>query len=164
MRQHQHSSRHSSRLSGGGHYLYLAIMLGLSFLAMYVLMYAMVDRFDNVFMSLNQVYMAALMTAPMALIEIVVMGAMYPDKRLNLLIGSAGVIVLVASWLAIRGQVAIGDTQFLRSMIPHHGGAVLMCAEAPVRDAEIRQLCQSISASQQAEIAQMKAMLARLER
>lgn len=160
MSQHQHSSRPA----GGGHYLHLAVMLGLSFVAMYGLMYAMVDRFGNVFMSFNQIYMAALMTAPMAIIELVVMRPIYRDKRLNLLIGGAGVAVLIASWLAIRGQVAIDDTQFLRSMIPHHGGAVLMCAEAPVRDAEIRQLCQSISASQQTEIAQMKAMLARLER
>jgi hypothetical protein len=158
--QHQHSSRHS----GDGHYLRLVIMLGLSFVAMYVLMYAMVDRLDNVFMSFNQVYMAALMTAPMVIIEMVVMRSMYPNRRLNVLIGAAGIALWVAAWLAVRGQTAIDDTQFLRSMIPHHGGAVLMCAEAPVVDTEIRQLCQSISASQQTEIAQMKAMLARLER
>jgi uncharacterized protein (DUF305 family) len=163
MRQHQHSSRHSGGLSGGGHYLHLAIMLGLSFVAMYALMYAMVDRFDNVIMNVNQAYMAALMTAPMAIIELVVMRSMYSSTRLNLLIGAGGVVVLMVSWLAIRGQVGIGDTQFLRSMIPHHGGAVLMCEEAPLRDEEIRRLCSEITASQQAEIARMKAMLARLE-
>jgi uncharacterized protein (DUF305 family) len=159
MRQHQHSSRPPV----DGHYLHLAVMLGLSFVAMYVSMYAMVDRFANVFMSLNQVYMAALMTAPMAIIEMIVMRSMYANQRLNLLIGVASLAVMMAAWLAVRGQMAIGDTQFLRSMIPHHGGAIVMCAEAPVRDAEIQQLCQSITASQQAEIARMKARLARLQ-
>ena len=61
----------------------------------------------------------------------------------------------------LRKQTAIGDDQFLRSMIPHHAGAILMCEEAPVSDPAVRELCRSIIASQQSEIAQMKAMLAR---
>ena len=51
---------------------------------------------------------------------------------------------------------------FLRSMIPHHAGAILMCEQAPIQDAEIRQLCQTIISSQQQEIDQMKAKLAEL--
>jgi len=39
-----------------------------------------------------------------------------------------------------------------------------MCEEAPLQDAEIKELCQSIIAGQQAEIAQMKAKLAALAR
>ena len=38
------------------------------FAAMYALMYAMVDRFANVYASFNRVYIAGLMAAPMALI------------------------------------------------------------------------------------------------
>ena len=40
------------------HYGRLAIMAALSFVAMYALMYAMVDRFANVRPNLNQLYMA----------------------------------------------------------------------------------------------------------
>jgi uncharacterized protein (DUF305 family) len=65
--------------------------------------------------------------------------------------------------MLIRQQSAIGDSQFLRSMIPHHAGAILMCRQAPIRDAEIKDLCRSIIASQQREIDQMKAALSRLE-
>jgi hypothetical protein len=36
---------------------------------MYILMYAMVDRFGNVYSSLNQLYMAGLMTVPMIVID-----------------------------------------------------------------------------------------------
>jgi hypothetical protein len=44
---------------------------------------------------------------------------------------------------------------------PHHASAILMCEEAPIEDPAIRRLCEGIVASQQAEIAQMKALLAR---
>ena len=143
------------------HYRHLLIMLFLSFATMYALMYAMVDSMSNVFMNLNQVYMAALMTAPMALIEIVVMRSMYKDQRLNMVVGGIALLVLLLSWTAIRQQAAISDSQFLRSMIPHHGGAILMCNEAPVRDESIKALCTSILSSQQAEIDQMKALLSK---
>ena len=39
------------------HYLRLLAMTVLSFLAMYVLMYAMVDEFADVYGNLNQAYM-----------------------------------------------------------------------------------------------------------
>jgi len=41
-------------------------------------------------------------------------------------------------------------------MIPHHGGALLMCREASISDPEIKALCESIKLSQQSEIEQMK--------
>lgn len=44
-------------------------------------------------------------------------------------------------------------------MIPHHAGAILMCEEARLQNPEIRKLCESIISGQQAEIAQMKALL-----
>lgn len=142
-------------------YLRLLGMTALSFIAMYVLMYAMVDRAANVFNSLNQAYMAGLMAAPMVLIELALMGHMYPDRRLNVLIAGAGVVALAAFFLLIRDQAAIGDRQFLRSMIPHHAGAILMCKEAPVETPEVRKLCQTIIASQQAEIDLMTSLLNR---
>lgn len=145
--------------SGKGHYVRFAWMVALMFVAMYALMYAMVDRFEHVFNSLNQLYMAALMTAAMVLIELVVMAGMYPNKRLNALLLGVSAVVLAGSWFAIREQAAIGDRQFLRSMIPHHAGAILMCEEAPLADARVRALCADIIRSQQAEIRTMKAML-----
>jgi uncharacterized protein (DUF305 family) len=138
-------------------------MTALSFVAMYALMYAMVDGLGNVFNNINQVYMAGLMAAAMVLIELAVMRGMYPSRGLNAAIAVASVIALVACWALIRAQGAVGDRQFLRSMIPHHAGAILMCEKAAIRDPEIRKLCQSIVESQADEIRQMKAMLAALK-
>lgn len=67
---------------------------------------------------------------------------------------------LAGFWILTREQHAITETQFLRSMIPHHSGALLMCEKAWVQDPEIKQLCEVIVSSQQAEIDQMKAQLA----
>jgi uncharacterized protein (DUF305 family) len=134
-------------------------MVLLSFVAMYVLMYAMVDRFGNAYNSLNQAYMAGLMTAPMLVLELLLMGAMYPDRKLNAMLIGAGVLLGVACWVLIRQQVAIGDQQFLRSMIPHHAGAVLMCEKNHLQDPELKALCANILASQQAEIELMEGKL-----
>ena len=145
------------------HYRKLALMVALHFVAMYVLMYAMVDVFGHAYHNLNQLYMAALMTASMVIVEIALMGKMYGDARLNRILLAAGAIALVGSWALIRQQTAIGDRQFLRSMIPHHAGAILMCEEAPIDDAEIRDLCEQIVDAQRREIAEMEAHLTRLD-
>ncbi|MGR4864655.1 DUF305 domain-containing protein [Caulobacter sp. LARHSG274] len=139
----------------------LAVMIGLSFLCMYVLMYAMVDRLGNVHPNLNQAYMAGLMTAPMAVLELLLMGMMYPRRGWNLAILLASIVIGVACFVAIRQQFLIGDREFLRSMIPHHSGAILMCGKAPITDPELKTLCASIIRGQQDEINQMDAMLRR---
>lgn len=153
---------HHSNKHGHSHYVYLAIMAVLSFISMYILMYAMVDRFANVYPSFNQLYMAGLMTAPMIVIELALMGMMYENKNLNVLIIIVSILAGVTFFTGIRQQTAIGDEQFLKSMIPHHAGAILMCNEAPIQDAEIKSLCENIVSGQQSEIDQMKAILPRL--
>ena len=147
--------------SASGHYGRFAWMLGLSFVAMYVLMYAMVDRLGNAVPNINQFYMAGLMTAPMAILEIVLMGRMYPDKRKNMTVLLLGAVVLAACWFGIRWQAGVGDRQFLKSMIPHHAGAILMCEQAKLTTPDVRVLCEGIVKAQEDEIAQMRALLAR---
>jgi hypothetical protein len=155
---HHHADKH-----GHMHYLHLGIMAVLSFISMYILMYAMVDRFANVYPSFNQFYMAGLMTAPMMVIELALMGAMYENKKLNAIIIVVSVLAGIAFFTGIRQQTAIGDEQFLKSMIPHHASALLMCEKTSVQDAEIQGLCKTILSGQQAEIDQMKAILTRLD-
>ena len=146
------------------HYRHLLIMIGLSFLAMYALMYAMVNSIGNVYSNINQVYMAGLMAAPMAVIELFVMRTMYHDKKKNALIIAGSVVAGVAFFMFIRWQAGVSDRQFLRSMIPHHGGAILMCEHASIVDPEIRRLCGSIRSSQQSEIDLMRAKLQQLNK
>lgn len=142
-------------------YRRLLAMATLAFVSMYLLMYSMVNVIGNVYFNLNQLYMAGLMTAPMVAIELVLMSAMYRSKRWNAAILGASAAAALMFFVLIRQQAAISDEQFLRSMIPHHASAILMCNRAALHDPEIQALCQNILSSQQAEIDQMKAILAR---
>lgn len=158
----QHDMQGSADTGGQhrkGHYGKLIAMVGLSFVAMYVLMYAMVDSISNVYNSLNQVYMAGLMAVPMLWIELALMSSMYPDRKRNAGLVVAGIALMLACWIGIRQQAAISDQQFLRSMIPHHAGAVLMCSKNHLKDGDLQQLCRQIIRSQQSEIEQMKSKL-----
>ncbi|HCA59155.1 MAG TPA: DUF305 domain-containing protein [Blastocatellia bacterium] len=145
-------------------YVNLAIMAVLSFISMFVFMYMMVDSFANVYPNINQIYMAGLMTAPMIVIEIFVMWSMYNNKKANLVIGGVSVLLLILFTAFIRYQTLVGDKQFLKSMIPHHAGAILMCDNPNLRDQEIKDLCKSITTDQQKEIDWMKNKLDELER
>ena len=140
------------------------LMIIISFFAMYILMYAMVDRFENALPNINQFYMAGLMTAAMMIIEILIMGKMYANKKLNLLFLLIGVIALVLFYFGIRKQTAVGDKQFLKSMIPHHAAAILMVRETELTDPEIQQLAKEIREAQEKEIAFMKAKLSELDK
>ena len=132
-----------------GAYVRLAVMGVFWFASMYALMYAMVDHLDNVIPNRNQASMAGLMTAPMLLFELLLMGTMYARAR------ECGDRHLQRR----DARVGIGDEQFLKSMIPHHSGAILMCEQARLHDPELMRLCESIVSSQREEIEIMRAKL-----
>lgn len=131
----------------------------LSFVSMYVLMYMMVDRLAHAIPNVNQAYMAGLMASPMVLIEIGLMSSMYTNRRANMAIAALTAIAGIAFIAAIRSQAAIGDAQLLRSMIPHHSGAILMCQRANLEDPDLRELCEDIVESQLREIELMRGKL-----
>ncbi len=145
-------------------YRKLLLMVALSFVAMYVLMYSMVNTFDNVVPNVDQFYMAGLMTMPMVIIELMVMSSMYMDKKRNAIILVASIVALVVFFLLIREQTAVSDKDFLKGMIPHHAAAILMSEQASLTDPEVKQLAAKIIVDQQAEIRQMKAKLKALDK
>ena len=142
------------------HYGKLLVMAFFSYASMYILMYSMVDTLSNVIPNLNQYYMAGLMTAPMIILELLLMGSMYGPKKINAAIILVSLLVLTFCFIAIRTQFAITDQQFLRSMIPHHAAAVLMVQQTDIQDPEIKKLAENILSSQQKEIDFMKSRLA----
>jgi peptidoglycan biosynthesis protein MviN/MurJ (putative lipid II flippase) len=154
---------HNHKKEMSSPYKFLAIMIFIHFVLMYILMYSMTNTFSNVFNNLNQFYMAGLMTSVMIILELIFMKSMYPNKKVNLIIIIAGILILIIFFIFIRQQTAISDEQFLKSMIPHHASAILMCEQTKISDPEIKTLCNNIITSQQAEIDQMKEMLNRLQ-
>ena len=124
-------------------------------------MFAMIDGTGDFYHNLNMLYMTLMMVAPMVVLMILAMRHMFRSRAANLALLTGAVVVFLGSFGLIRTQTTIGDTAFLRSMIPHHSGAILMCREASIRDPEIKALCREIIRSQAQEIGQMKAILAR---
>ena len=54
--------------------------------------------------SINQVYMAGLLTAPMVLIELAIMKGLYFNRAVNIAIAAIGVSGLGLYWFGIRQQ------------------------------------------------------------
>lgn len=162
MENHNHNNGHAT-MNHGNIYAKLAIMALLSFVAMYVLMYSMVDRFSNVIPNVNQFYMAGLMAMPMIIIELIIMWKIYANRKLNILLLVASAVLLVTFYMCIRKQTAVTDKQFLKSMIPHHAAAILMVEEAKLSDPEVIELGKNIIDAQQKEIEQMKRKIEQLE-
>lgn len=129
---------------------------------MYVMMFATIDTAPDFFNNLNMADMAAMMVAPMAILMLWLMGAMYPNRKLNLVLHLSFATLFVTAFTGIRMQAGVSNEQFLRSMIPHHSGAILMCRGANVADPEIQTLCGQIEQTQRREINQMKRILARI--
>lgn len=144
------------------HYGKLALNLAISTVIMYFVMFAMIDTLGDFYNNLNMFYMALMMVAPMAILMVAMMGSMYSNRTLNRAIYAGFSVVFVLALLGIRSQAAIGDAQFIRSMIPHHSGAILMCREASVSDAELARLCGEIERAQREEIEEMQRILDRL--
>ena len=151
----------NARAGHQGHYGRLMVELAIDFVIMYLVMYTMIRSLDHFYLNINNVWMTLMMVTPMALVMLAAMRSMFPSRKRNLLVITGALVVFGVSFYGMRTQAAVGDEQFLKSMIPHHSGAILMCQEASITDPEIEALCREIVVSQRREIAEMAAILER---
>jgi len=142
-------------------YKKLGVTVTINAIIMFFLTYALIAEFGHLVPNINRFYMAIIMAAPMVVMMLVVMRSMYPNKRLNAILISIFSIVFIGTLALARTQTPVGNEQFLRSMIPHHSSAILMCEEGNITDPDISDLCVDIVEAQEREIAQMKEMLKR---
>lgn len=156
------NSKHKHDNSGTRRpYLMFWINMALGLVVMYFVMFSMIDQLLDFQNNLNMFYMAVTMWAPMGIFMLATMPGMFPRKRLNFVLYAGFASLMVASFAATRAQTLINDQQFIDSMIPHHSGAILMCREASLNDAELVALCKEIIEAQRKEIDQMEAIKAR---
>lgn len=144
-------------------YLKLALVQTLSFIAMYAVMFANVDDASHIVLSLSRAYVTVLMVMPMLVFMLLIMPAMYPNRRRNIALIAGAVVVFAGSFWALRTQTPIGDVQYMKAMIPHHSSAIMTSRHATLRDPETRELARQIIESQEREIVQMRALIRRLE-
>ena len=140
------------------------IMLGASFLAMYVTMYLNTYAIDHVYFSLTRFYMTCLGISTMAIIMFVAMRNMYQNKKKNIAIIAGSIVLFFGALGLVRSQAPIvGDVLWLKAMIPHHSIAILTSERADIKDPEVKQLAEDIIEAQRKEIEEMKVMIKRLE-
>lgn len=145
-------------------YLRFFLMLGLSFIAMYITMYFNTYEFNHVYFSLTRFYMTCLGISAMAVIMLSLMLKMYKNKRKNIAIYAGSLILFVSALGLVRVQSPIvGDLLYMKAMIPHHSIAILTSKRADIKDPETKKLAKEIIEAQEREIVQMKKIIYRLE-
>ena len=144
-------------------YRHFALMIAVSTVAMFGLMYLNTYALEHVRFSETRLYMALLMGAAMAIIMLGFMFSMYPDRRLNVaILAGAAAVFAVSLWL-VRSQETVGDVAYMKAMIPHHSIAIMTSERAHIKDPQVRALADGIIDAQLREITQMERMIARLE-
>lgn len=145
-------------------YIQFMAMLACSALSMYLTMYFNTYSIDHVYFSWTRMYMTAIGIGGMAMVMLLFMWKMYPDKTKNTLIITGSLLMMAVSTLLVRQQVPIGDIKWMKAMIPHHSIAILTSKRAHLQDPEVKELAGEIIEAQEKEIEEMKRMIKRLEK
>jgi hypothetical protein len=140
-----------------------AAMIATSTVVMFGLMYLNTYALSHVFYSQTRTWMAIYMGAVMAIIMLGFMWSMYSNRRINLMIIAGSIVVFAGALWLVRSQETVDDVSWMKAMIPHHSIAIMTSERAHIKDPEVRKLADGIIDAQVREIAEMKAMIARLE-
>lgn len=135
------------------------LMIGVSTVIMFGMMYLNVYSIDHLFFSRTRVFMALMMGAVMAIIMLLFMWKMYENKTLNKIILGVSVLVFAGSLFMVRSQTKVNDVAWMKAMIPHHSIAILTSKRANLKDPEVKKLANDIIEAQEKEIEQMKKLI-----
>ena len=138
-------------------------MIATSTLAMFVMMYLNTYGVSHIWFSETRTFMAIYMGAGMAIIMLAFMLGMYTNKKLNAVIFLSAIALFSLSLYLLRSQATVSDSAYMKAMIPHHSIAILTSKRADIQDPEVKKLAEDIIKAQEKEIAEMKAMIKRLE-
>ena len=140
-------------------YLKFLLMIGVSTVIMFGMMYLNVYSIDHLFFSRTRVFMALMMGAVMAIIMLLFMWKMYENKTLNKIILGVSVLVFAGSLFMVRSQTTVSDVAWMKAMIPHHSIAILTSKRANLKDPEVKKLANDSIEAQEKEIEQMKKLI-----
>jgi hypothetical protein len=140
-----------------------AAMIATSTVIMFFLMYQLVYSWDHALFSLTRLISSLVMGCVMTAVMIAFMWSMYRPQAAKIFVLAAAVVGGVALLAVNRSQVLIGDTDFMKAMIPHHSIAINNSRRADIRDPRVRYLADRITRDQVKEIAEMKMLLSDIE-
>jgi hypothetical protein len=152
----RHSEHQGKMMMGWGRF---AAMIAVSVIVMFPLMYQLVYSLNHVMFSINRLIAALVMGCVMTIIMLGFMWPMYKGIATKVAV-LAGALVLGIILLTVnRDQTLIGDSAFMKAMIPHHSIAINNARKADIRDPRVRKLADEIISSQVREIAEMNILL-----
>ena len=132
-----------------------------SFIIQYVIMSAiMTNSYVNITNSMGKLYLSSIMAFMMGILEVFMHDFSHHTTHTSyyvpLFIGLAVALILY------RFQIGVTDKQYLNEMIEHHSMAILTSDEILKKTSNyhVRRLASQIAETQQAEIKQMKEMIA----
>ncbi|MFX0544806.1 DUF305 domain-containing protein [Roseovarius sp. S1116L3] len=144
-------------------YWRFAAMIATSTVVMFILMYLNTFLWTHIFWSETRAYMAILMGGVMAIIMLSFMLAMYSSKAINAAIFIGATVAVAGSLWLVRSQTTVGDTSYMRAMIPHHSIAIMTSGRANIEDTRVRKLADGIIFAQDKEIAEMRYLINDIE-
>lgn len=144
-------------------YLKFGAMIATSTIVMFGLMYLNTYALDHIFFSQTRAWMALLMGAVMAMVMLVFMWPMYPDRRVNTGVLLVSALMFALSLWLVRSQQTVDEVSWMRAMIPHHSIAILTSERAHISDPRVRRLADGIIDTQRREIAEMKQLIEELK-
>lgn len=139
------------------------IMIGVSGVLMYLVMYLHTYQLNHVMFSETRLYMTFLMVATMMLVMFFFMRDMYKSRAMNLAIILGSILLFITSLFLVRSQVLISDVSWMKGMIPHHSIAILTSERAQFSDPRVQELADEIIEAQKREIEEMKSLINELE-
>ncbi|MBK8503529.1 MAG: DUF305 domain-containing protein [Saprospiraceae bacterium] len=84
-------------------------------------------------------------------------------KNINSTKAAIAIITIITAFVILRKPTLIQDVQFMKAIIPHHSSAIIVSQNATFEDPETIQLAKDTIQAQKREIAQMEAIIKRLQ-
>jgi hypothetical protein len=149
---------------GLGMYLRFAAMILTAMVVMYWTMFVSSWELSHVRWSQSRMFMALTMGGTMGLIMLAWMLSMYRNKKANLVIVAASLLLLAVGVSLDRSQATVQDTSFMSAMIPHHSMAITRSERAEFNDVRVCELAVEISEAQRREISEMEWLIDDIQR
>ncbi|RLV57602.1 DUF305 domain-containing protein [Aeromicrobium phragmitis] len=145
-------------------YLRFAAMIVTAMVVMYGVMFVGSWEWGHVRFSQSRVFMAITMGGTMGLVMLAWMLNMYKNTTANIAVIAVSLLLLGGGTFLDRSQSTVGDTAFMRAMIPHHSLAITRSERAGLEDVRVCELAVEISEAQRREIREMDWLIEDIER
>ena len=137
--------------------------IAVSTIVMFAMMYLNTWDLSHVWFSQTRAWMALYMGGGMAVVMLVAMWGMFPDRARNVAVLAGAVVVFGLGVAMVRSQATVDQVSWMKAMIPHHSIAILTSTRAEITDPRVRDLADAIIKTQRREIAEMEALIEELE-